>query len=149
MAYLVMRTRYLQDLMYSFLKFLFPQSSPTPLGRQAGRQARHCWHTELSPSLTDPRLPATCTGCGKEPGGTSSQQQLASNRTSSVLDCVTAELTGLASEDKDSWCVCSNKRNQFNFQITSALIVVWAGIPKRRGRAVDKTHTGHYLQCWV
>lgn len=31
-AYLGMRTRYQQDLIYSFLKFLLPQSLPTPTG---------------------------------------------------------------------------------------------------------------------
>lgn len=86
--------------------------------------------------LTELQLPTICTGCGKEPEGTLNQQKLASDSISSVLDCITAKLTGLLLRMKGSWYACSNKRIQLIFQITSALIVIRARIPKWKGNGV-------------
>lgn len=60
-AYLGMRTGYQQDLIYSFLKFLLPQSLPTPTG------------TACLLSLTPPHRttePHNMHSCGKGPACT-------------------------------------------------------------------------------
>lgn len=134
-----MRTEYQQDLIYSFSKFLFPPSSPTPTG------------TACLLSFTPPH-------------GTTAPHNMywlwqgASTHLNPIAICIWQnflnfglqtpdKLTGLASQHETVLGMYTNERIKLICLITFALRV-WVRIPKWKGNAV-KTCAWGYLQCWA